>query len=189
MSGTLCKSCSRSQQRCGRGLWLRLTALFVLIERVWRVSHSLITSSSTLYTWYETSTFHTPVVEEVSGPRDISQAVLTAIFQAVSCNEFSSVFLNHYRTLRTKKRRRSKTSGFRKQGREGSTTNSYELTPLVYSCSSTCSSKQYLYFSWTTFFEFVRDPSYSLVLDWGSSRLVEFRMRCVAFTLIRELTN
>ena len=34
-------------------------------------------------------------------------------FQAVSCNSSSSVLLNHYRTLRTKQRHRSKASGFR----------------------------------------------------------------------------
>ena len=53
----------------------RLTALLVLIEQ-W-ISHSLITSSA-LEIWH--STFHTPVVEEVTGPRDICQAELTARF-------------------------------------------------------------------------------------------------------------
>ena len=57
------------------GLRLSLTALLVLIERVWWISHSLITSA--LDIWQ--STFHTPVVEE-AGPRDICQAVLTAVF-------------------------------------------------------------------------------------------------------------
>ena len=47
--GTPCKCCSRSQQRSSPGLRLRLTPLLlVLIERVWWISHSLITSSATL---------------------------------------------------------------------------------------------------------------------------------------------
>ena len=39
-----------------------------------------------------------------------------------------------------------------------------------YRCSSTCSSKVYLYFWWNVYFAFVGDPSYSLVLDWRRSR-------------------
>ena len=76
------------------------------------------------------------MVEEVAGPRDICQAVLTTIFPSGTS---SSVFLNHYRTLRTKQRRGSKASGFRKQYHEGSTTSSHVMTPLVKCCSSTCS--------------------------------------------------
>ena len=71
------KCCSRSQQRSSPGLRLRLTPLLVLIGRVWWVSHSFshhFFCSS--YMWQRT--FYTPVVE-VSGPRDICQAVLTAI--------------------------------------------------------------------------------------------------------------
>ena len=42
---------------------------------------------------------HLPVVEEVAGPRDICQAVLTAIFPSgVLLHSSSSVFLNHFRT-------------------------------------------------------------------------------------------
>ena len=67
------------------------------------------------------------------------------------------------------KRRGSKASGFRKQCHEGGTTSSHGMTPLVYSCSSTCSSKLYPYFSWNADFTFVGDPSYSLVLDWRRS--------------------
>ena len=67
------------------------------------------------------------------------------------------------------KRRGSKASGFRKQCHEGGTTSSHGMTPLVYSCSSTCSSKLYPYFSWNADFAFVGDPSYSLVLDWRRS--------------------
>ena len=52
-------------------------------------------------------------------------------FRAMSCNSSSSVFLNHYATLRTKQRRGSKASGFRKQCHEGSTTSSHVMTPLV----------------------------------------------------------
>ena len=39
-----------------------------------------------------------------------------------------------------------------------------------YRCSSTCSSKLQLYFSWNAHFAFVGDPSYSLVIDWRRSR-------------------
>ena len=77
--GTPCKCCSRSQQRSSPGLRLRLTVLFVLIARVWWISHYLISSSFALDSIWQ-STSHTPVVEEVAGPRDICQAVLTAIF-------------------------------------------------------------------------------------------------------------
>ena len=77
--GTPCKCCSRAQQKSSPGLRLRLTPLLVLIERVWWISHSLITSSALdIYLVWQ-STFHSPVVEEVAGPRDICQAVLTAI--------------------------------------------------------------------------------------------------------------
>ncbi|CAN0407717.1 unnamed protein product [Laminaria digitata] len=59
---------------------------------------------------------HTPVVEAVAGPRDIGQAVFTARVPSGVVNyNSSSVFLNHYRTLRTGQRRGSKTSGFRTQ--------------------------------------------------------------------------
>ena len=40
--GTPCKCCSRSHQRSSPGLRLRLTALSVLIARVWWISHSRI---------------------------------------------------------------------------------------------------------------------------------------------------
>ena len=52
-------------------------------------------------------------------------------FRAVSCNNSSSVFLDHYQTLRTKQRRGSKASGFWKQCHEGSTPSSHEMTPLI----------------------------------------------------------
>ena len=128
---TPCKCCSRSQQSSSPGLRLRLTVLIVLIERVWWISHSLITSSSALFdTWQ--STFHTHVVE-AAGPRDIFvKQDSQSYFRAVSCNSSSSVFLNHYRTLRTKQRRGSKASGFRKQCHEGSKASSNVTTPLVY---------------------------------------------------------
>ena len=86
--GTPCKCCSRSQQRSNPGLRLRLTALLALIERVWWVSHSLITSSA-LDIWQ--STFNTPTCGRRScGPARyfalFCQAVL--YFQAVSCKSF-----------------------------------------------------------------------------------------------------
>ena len=77
--GTPCKCCRRSQQRSSPGLRLRLTALLVSITRVWWIPHSLIASSSALDNIWQ-SILHTPVVEEVAGPRDICQAELTAIF-------------------------------------------------------------------------------------------------------------
>ena len=126
---TPCKCCSRSQQRSSPGLRLRLTALLVLIERVWWISHSLIASSA-LDISYDNAHFYTPVVEKVADPRDICHAVLTD-FRAVSCNSSSSVSLNHHRTIRTKQRRGSKASGFRKQCHDGNTTSSHLMAPLV----------------------------------------------------------
>ena len=82
----------------------------------------------------------------------------------------SSVFLNHCRTLRTEQRRGSKASGFRKQCHEGSTTSSHVVTPLVYSCCSTCSSKLHLYISWNAYFAFFVNLSYSLIIDWRRNR-------------------
>ena len=80
-----------------------------------------------------TKTFYTPVVEEVAGPRDICQLTSSTQpdLQAVSCNSSLSVFLNHYRTLRTKQRHGSKASGFRKQCHEGNTTSSLNDTAGV----------------------------------------------------------
>ena len=85
------------------------------------------------------------MVEETAGPRDICQAVFTARFQAVSCNSSLSVFLNHYRTLRTKQRRGSKASGFQKQCHEGSTTSSNVMTPL-YSVAAALAVAKAVYF-------------------------------------------
>ena len=77
--GTPCKRCSRSQQRSSPGLRLRLTPLLVLMERVWWISHYLITSSALdILRGIWQSTSHTPV-EEVAGPDDVCQAVLIAI--------------------------------------------------------------------------------------------------------------
>ena len=55
--GTPCKCCSSSQQRSSPGLRLRFTPLLVLIERVWWISHSLITSSSSALDIYEKAHF------------------------------------------------------------------------------------------------------------------------------------
>ena len=99
---TPCKCCSRSQQSSSPGLRLRLTVLIVLIERVWWISHSLITSSSALFdTWQ--STFHTHVVE-AAGPRDIFvKQDSQSYFRAVSCKCLatalrvsSSITTGHY---------------------------------------------------------------------------------------------
>ena len=77
--GTPCKCCNRSQQRSSPGLRLRLTPLLVLMERVWWISHYLITSSALdILRGIWQSTSHTPV-EEVAGPDDVCQAVLIAI--------------------------------------------------------------------------------------------------------------
>ena len=122
--------------------------------------------------WYMTKHISHTCGRSCRPARYFCQAGLTVIFPSgvlqVSCNSSSSVFLNHYRTLPTKQRRGSKASGFRKQCHEGSTTSSHVMTPLVSCCSSTCSSKLYLYFSWNDCFAFVGDPSHSLVLDWRS---------------------
>ena len=53
------------------------TQVNVLTERVWWISHSLITFSA-LDIWQ--NTFHTSVVDEVAGPRDTGEAVLTSRF-------------------------------------------------------------------------------------------------------------
>ena len=166
--GTPCKCCSRSQQRSSPGLRLRLTPRLVLIARVYGGYH-ILSSLLLLLIKYDRSISHTPVVEEVADPCDICQVLLTAIyFQAMSCNSSSSVFLNHYRTLRTKQRRGSKASGFRKQCHEGSTTSSHVVTPLVYSCGSTCSSKLCVHFSWNA--HILRLSEIRLKIDWTPVR-------------------
>ena len=159
--GTPCKC---SQQRSRPGLRLRLTALLVLIACVWWISRSLITSSALDNMWQSTS--HTPVVEEVAGPRDICKAVLTAIFPSGVLQQLFECLPQSLPDI--KQRRGSKASGFRKQCHEGNTTSSHDTAGIVY--SSTCSSKLYLYFSWNAYFVFVGDPSYSLVLDWRRSK-------------------
>ena len=50
-TGTPFKRCSSSQPRSRPGLRFRLTPLLLLIERVWWISHSLITSSGLDNTW------------------------------------------------------------------------------------------------------------------------------------------
>ena len=127
-TGTPFKRCSSSQPRSRPGLRFRLTPLLLLIERVWWISHSLITSSA-FDIWH--STFHTPVVEKLQARALFVKQYSQPDFQAVSCNNSSSVFLNHYRTIRTKQRRGSQASGFRKQCHEGKT-SSHLRTPLVY---------------------------------------------------------
>ena len=92
------------------------------------------------------------MVEEFAGPRDICQAVLTAIFTSGVLQQLFECPPQSLPDIRTKQRRKFKASGFRKQYHEGSTTSSHVMTPLVKCCGSTCSSKQYLYFSWNAFF-------------------------------------
>ena len=158
---------SRSQQRSSPCLRLRLTALFVSIERVWWIAHSLITFCG-LDTWQ--ITFHTPVVEEVAGPRDICRGVLTAILsggvlqQLFECLPQPLPDVTYWTKTSIQSVWVPKTMPWMKHN------SSHVVTPLVYSCSSTCSSKLYLYFSWEAYFAFVGDPSYSLVLDWRRSR-------------------
>ena len=127
--GASCKCCSRSQQRS------RIVAHIVSAVSLDRTCMVNITFSYHFFFCsaldIRQSTFHTPVIEKVAGPRDICQAVLTAIFRAVPCNNSSSVFLNHSRTLHTKQRRGSKASWFRTQCHEGSKTSSRVMTPLV----------------------------------------------------------
>ena len=98
--GTPRKCCSRSQQRSCPALQLRLTPLLVLIERVWWISHSLITSSA-LDIYYKAHS-HTCGRRSCTPARYLSSGTHGPYFQTVSCNSSSSVVLNHYRTLRTK---------------------------------------------------------------------------------------
>ena len=151
--------CCRSQQRSSPGLRLRLTALLVLTERVSWISHSLIASSSALDNIWQ-NTFHTPVVEEVAGPRDICQAVLTSIFpngilqQLIECIPQSLPDMTYLKKTWIQSVWVPKTIPWREHNK----------------CSSTCRSELYLYFSWNAYFAFVGDPSYSLVLDWRRGR-------------------
>ena len=132
MRGTLCKSCSKSQQGFRPSLRLRLTALSDLVQRVCWMSHALITSS-TLDIWR--STFHTPVCgrRSFSPARYLSSSTHSHTSKRCLANSSSSVFINHYRALCTKRRRGSKASGFRKQCHDGSTTSVHVMTPLLYS--------------------------------------------------------
>ena len=79
---TPCTCCSRSQQRSSLGLRLKLTPLLVF-DRTRMVN---ITFSHHFFcSWYIwQSTFHTPVVEEVAGPRDVVKQCSQPYFQAVS---------------------------------------------------------------------------------------------------------
>ena len=79
------------------------------------------------------------MVEEFAGPRDICQAVLTAIFTSGVLQQLFECPPQSLPDIRTKQRRKFKASGFRKQYHEGSTTSSHVMTPLVKCCSSTCS--------------------------------------------------
>ena len=137
------------------------------VNTAWQISRGPANSSAT-GVWDVFCHTYISRAEEVAGCAIFVKQYLQPYFQEVPCNSSSSVFLNHYRTLPTKQRRGSKASGFRKQCHEGSTTSSHVMTPLVSCCSSTCSSKLYLYFSWNDCFAFVGDPSHSLVLDWRS---------------------
>ena len=102
--GTPCKCCSRSQQRSSPGWRLRLTPRLVLIARVYGEYHILSSLLLLLLTilriWQSIS--HTPVVEEVSGPCDICQVVLTATRYtskrclATALRVSSSITTGHY---------------------------------------------------------------------------------------------
>ena len=119
---------------------LRLTALLVLIERVWWISHSLITSSA-LDIWQ--STFHTPVVE-VAGPRDICQVVLTAILlsgvlqQLFECLPQSLPDITYQTKTWIQSAWAPKTMPWRKHN------SSHLIWHRCYSCSSTYLQKQAL---------------------------------------------
>ena len=99
MRGTPCKYCSRSQQRSSPGLWLRLTALLVLIARAWWISHSLITSSALDNIWQ--STYHKTCGRRSCRPaRYLSSSTHSHTSKRCLATALR-VFLNHYRTLRT----------------------------------------------------------------------------------------
>ena len=119
-------------QACGSGV----TPLL----RVWWISPSLITSSALDMTNHISHT--------------CGRSSRPARYSSSSTHSHTSkrwLTTAHFRALRTKQRRGSKASGFRKQCHEGSTTSSHVVTPLVYSCCSTYSSKLYLYSSWNAY--------------------------------------
>ena len=143
--GTPCKCCSRSQQRSRPRLRLTLTARLVLIWCVWWLSCMYLITSFALDIWQ--NTFHTTVcVRRSCRPaRYLSSSTHSHISKRCLASALR-VSLNHYWTLSTKQRRGSKAFGLRKQCHEGSTRSSHVMTPLVHSCSSTCSSNLYIYF-------------------------------------------
>ena len=95
--GTPCKCCSRSQQRSSPGLRLRLTVLLVLIERVWWISHSLITYFALLAIWR--STFHTCGRRSCRPARYLSSSAHSQISKrwlATALRVSSSITNRHY---------------------------------------------------------------------------------------------
>ena len=167
MRGTPCTCCSRSQQRSGLGLRLRLTALLVLIERVWWTSHPLSTSSA-LDIWQK----H---ISHICGRRSCrpvrylsssTHSHLSEQSLAKALRLSSSITTGHYVLNKDVDPKRL-----------GSENNAMKEAQQAHTkwhrwcrCSSTCSSKLYLCFSWNACFAFVGDPSYSLVLDWRRSK-------------------
>ena len=118
-----------------------------MIERYFYmgISYSLFTSSA-LAIWQ--SKFHAPVcrVREVAGPRDICQAAFTARFPSGALQQL--VDECHYRTLRTKQRRRSKASQMISENRAMEEAQpDHTSRHRWYWWSRTCSSKLCLYFA------------------------------------------
>ena len=113
----------------------------------WWKSHYLITSYSALLDTGQ-SAFHTPVVEDVAGPRDICQSVLTVRFpsgvlqQLLECVPQSLPDITYY----CEQRLGSKASGFRKKCHERSATSLHLLneTDGIVAAAS-CSSKLCLF--------------------------------------------
>ena len=104
---------------------------------------------------------------EVAGLRDICQAVLTAIFPSgVLHVDSSSVFLNHYRTLRTSINKDTwiqsvlipKTMPSRKH-------NQLKRSDRWYIVAAALAAGSYIFLMKRLYFAFVGGPSYSLVLD------------------------
>ena len=96
---TPCKCCSRSQKRSIPGLRLRLTPLLAVIERVCEYH---ILSLLLLLLIYMTKHISHTCGRKLQARAIFVKKYSQPYVQAVSCNSSSSVFLNHYRALRSK---------------------------------------------------------------------------------------
>ena len=131
-------------------------------------SHHFFCSWYILGVWQ--STFHTPVVEEVAGPRDICQAVLTAILpsgalqQLFECLPQSLPDITYWTKTWIQSVWVPKTMPWRKHNKltRSDTAGIVAAALAVSSCIFIFMKRLHRTFA------FVGDPSYSLVLDWRS---------------------